>query len=105
MLRAIQSDNFPPFRKFDLKLPPVGPPSENLAEVHLFTGVNGTGKTRLLSALASMLGNNEPLMKRVKGMEGSILIKIAGDSHDPPANWLGGFVVQSVSVGWQALPQ
>lgn len=49
-----------------LPTPPVGKPAD-LAEVHLFTGVNGTGKTRLLSALAAMLGHPQPLLRRLKG--------------------------------------
>lgn len=64
MFRGIASDDFPPFGKFELDLPPAeGNP--DLAEVHLFTGVNGTGKTRLLAVLAAMLGNPEPLKERV----------------------------------------
>jgi hypothetical protein len=43
--------------------------------VHLFTGVNGTGKTRLLSALAAALGYDEPLRKRLKGRGSNVSIK------------------------------
>jgi predicted ATPase len=78
MLRAIQSDNFPPFGKFGLTLPPVENKPDDLAEVHLFTGGNGTGKTRLLSVLAAMLENPEPLAKRVKGITDPISIRITG---------------------------
>ena len=74
MFRALASDNFPPFRNLRLNLPPVDDKPADLAEVHLLTGVNGTGKTRLLCALASMLGQHEPLRKRLKGVENPIQI-------------------------------
>jgi energy-coupling factor transporter ATP-binding protein EcfA2 len=67
MFRAIIADDFPPFGKLALELPPVPDKPDALGEVHLFTGVNGTGKTRLLSLIAAMLGNQSPLSKRMKG--------------------------------------
>jgi len=39
---------------------------DDLAEVHLITGENGTGKTRLLCALSAALGQTEPLIKRCR---------------------------------------
>lgn len=74
MFRCIASDNFPPFKDLRLELPPVENCPEGLAEVHLFTGVNGTGKTRLLSVLAGMLGNPNPLMRRLKGVTENIAV-------------------------------
>lgn len=74
MFRCIASDNFPPFKDLRLELPPVESCPEGLAEVHLFTGVNGTGKTRLLSVLAGMLGNPNPLTRRLKGGTGNIAV-------------------------------
>ncbi|MCP5528491.1 MAG: ATP-binding protein [Verrucomicrobiales bacterium] len=65
MFRGIASDDFPPFGEFEIDLPPAeGNP--DLAEVHLFTGVNGTGKTRLLAVLAAALGVTTPLEKRLR---------------------------------------
>ncbi|MFM2197358.1 MAG: hypothetical protein RLZZ505_790 [Verrucomicrobiota bacterium] len=69
MFRTIISNNFPPFASFRIEFPPVDGKPDNLAEVHLLTGINGTGKTRILCALAGMLGNPEPLQKRLRGAE------------------------------------
>lgn len=85
MFRAIASDNFPPFGKFQLELPPVENKPKELGEVHLFTGVNGTGKTRILSVMAAMLGNPHPLVKRLKGSESSVTF-FTSDKHPLPAN-------------------
>lgn len=103
MLRAIESDNFPPFGKFRLTLPPVEQKPDNLAEVHLFTGVNGTGKTRVLSILAAMLGNDEPLLKRVKGIENLFFINASGILPVPGKQLqaLCSFWVQESKTGWE----
>ena len=85
MFRALASDNFPPFRNLRLNLPPVEDKPEDLAEVHLLTGVNGTGKTRLLCALAAMLGHDEPLKKRLRGVEKPIQL-VATDEFPIPEN-------------------
>jgi predicted ATP-binding protein involved in virulence len=69
MIRAVASKNFPPFGDFRIDFPPVENKPPALAEVHVLTGVNGTGKTRLLSVLAAFLGGESPLVKRVKGTE------------------------------------
>lgn len=82
MFRALASKNFPPFGKFQIEFPVVENKPAELAEVHLFTGVNGTGKTRLLAVLAAMLGNPAPLHKRVKGVTQNI--EIAGRDKTPP---------------------
>jgi energy-coupling factor transporter ATP-binding protein EcfA2 len=74
MFRCIASDNFPPFKEIRLELPPVENCPAGLAEVHLFTGVNGTGKTRLLSVLAGMLGNPNPLRRRLKGITENVVV-------------------------------
>ena len=85
MFRAISSDEFPPFGKFQLKLPPVADKPNDLAEVHLFTGVNGAGKTRILSVLAAMLGQSEPLHVRLRGSESPFVFR-ASDSISPPVH-------------------
>lgn len=71
MFRSIESDNFPPFGKLRLMLPEVPNKPPELAEVHLLTGVNGTGKTRLLTVLAAMLGYDKPLLRRLNGASSS----------------------------------
>lgn len=67
MFRGVAFQGFAPFRDGPIKLPPVDGKPADLAEVHLFTGVNGTGKTRLLAALAAMLGHAQPLLRRLQG--------------------------------------
>lgn len=61
----LRASPFPPFAEFDLRLPQV---SENgvqtMAEVHAFTGPNGSGKTRLLALVAEALGGGRELSKR-----------------------------------------
>ena len=64
MFRFVSSDEFPPFGNFLIHFPEVENKAADLAEVHLITGINGTGKTRILSLLAAALGNYEPLKRR-----------------------------------------
>lgn len=66
MFRAIAAPNFPPFGSLEIEFPPVKDRSSELAEVHLFTGVNGTGKTRILALLAAFLGGPEALTARIR---------------------------------------
>lgn len=80
MFRAIASDNFAPFEKLRLEFPPVHDKPENLAEVHLFTGINGAGKTRILSILSALMGNASHLQKRMKGAEAATLSVTTGDN-------------------------
>ena len=49
-----------------MDFPPVVNKPADLAEVHLLTGINGTGKTRVLAALAALLGGGKALEKRLK---------------------------------------
>ena len=81
MFRAISSDAFAPFGELRLELPEVEDKPDGIAEVHLFTGVNGTGKTRLLSILSAMLGSGAHLQKRMKGV-GSAYIAATDNFHD-----------------------
>jgi len=87
MFRTIIADDFPPFGKLELELPPVEDKPKELGEVHLFTGVNGTGKTRLLCLIAAMLGNISPLTKRMKGVESPILFAVSDKVPSPPIDW------------------
>jgi predicted ATP-binding protein involved in virulence len=68
MLRTILARDFAPFGKLDVDFRPIEGKRPDLGEVHLFTGVNGTGKTRLLALIAAILGNPAPLAKRCKGI-------------------------------------
>jgi hypothetical protein len=87
MFRAIIADNFPPFGRLDLDLPSVANKPPELGEVHLFTGVNGTGKTRLLSLIAAMLDNAVPLTKRMKGVGSSTLFAVSDKAPTRPIEW------------------
>ncbi len=60
---AIRFGELPPFAPQAVVFP--ANESEGLAEVHLLVGENGTGKTRLLCALASCCGNDAPLASRI----------------------------------------
>jgi energy-coupling factor transporter ATP-binding protein EcfA2 len=54
--------NFPPFNDGIIEFPPS--PEKGQGEVHLITGQNGTGKTRLLCALTAACGNPKDLESR-----------------------------------------
>lgn len=100
MIRAIASDNFPPFGKFVLPLLPVEKKPAELGEVHLFTGVNGTGKTRLLSVIAAILGSHVALLKRMKAVTAGAKIYVT----DAPASenlalW-SCMIAESNNVSW-----
>jgi predicted ATP-binding protein involved in virulence len=99
MIRAVASDNFPPFGKFDLRLLPVEKKPDELGEVHLFTGVNGTGKTRLLSIIAAFLGGNASLFKRIKGITSAVNIYTTDAVPAPEHfnNWMQ-FIIQPAVV-------
>jgi predicted ATP-binding protein involved in virulence len=104
MFRAIASDNFAPFEQLLLELPAVKDKPENLAEVHLFTGVNGSGKTRILSVLSAMLGNVQHLQKRMKGAEQTFLLSADSlfDRNLSNGRWSRMFAASN-HVGWQQL--
>ena len=85
MFRAIESEKpFAPFSQLRLTFPPVANKPETMGEVQLFTGINGTGKTRILSLLAGMLGNEEPLKKRLKGFDGQLQFSVSDSYPSPP---------------------
>ena len=77
MFRAITVRNFVPFGPLDLQFPPPDTERPDMGEVHLFTGVNGTGKTRLLALIAALLGNTIPLTKRTKATPLPIEVAVA----------------------------
>ncbi len=81
---AIRFGELPPFAPQAVVFP--ANESEGLAEVHLLVGENGTGKTRLLCALASCCGNDVPLASRIGAVdtqnskfEVSVLVSILAD--------------------------
>lgn len=76
MFRLIESEAFAPFAPLELEIPPLSSPVDGLAEVHLFTGINGTGKSRLLCLLAAMLGSHESLFSRGGVGAGSKQLKV-----------------------------
>lgn len=77
MIRALESRKFPPFGAFLMEFPEARDRPPELAEVHLLTGVNGTGKTRLLAVLAAILGNPKPLLQRSKRLEPPVWFRVA----------------------------
>ena len=62
-IAAIRLKHLPPFDDVVFSFPLKK--EEGVGEVHIITGQNGTGKTRLLCALASVLGNFGNLHKRI----------------------------------------
>jgi AAA domain, putative AbiEii toxin, Type IV TA system len=101
MFRAIASENFAPFEQFQLELPAVKDKPDSVAEVHLFTGVNGTGKTRILSVLSAMLGNVSHLQKRMKGAEATVIYAQQDfGGFQSMQNW-PRIIAGPNGVGWQ----
>lgn len=80
-LTKITMKNFAPFADGEMEFPAVEG-AEGLAEVHLFTGENGTGKTRVLAALMGALGNVNPLQDRVRQDSGAE-IEVNGEYGSP----------------------
>ena len=74
-ITQLESVDFPPFQDLKLDFRPTESKGK-LAEVHLLTGVNGTGKTRVLSLLAAFLGNPAPLAIRFGPARDQISVKI-----------------------------
>jgi predicted ATP-binding protein involved in virulence len=66
-IERITAEGLLPFKKLELILPePVRETdSPRLGEVHLITGPNGVGKSRLLSGIVACTGNSKPLIDRV----------------------------------------
>jgi energy-coupling factor transporter ATP-binding protein EcfA2 len=80
MIRALESRNFPPFGPFLMEFPEVPDKPAELGEVHLLTGINGTGKTRLLAVLAAMLGNPSHFRQRAKLLEAPVRFRVDDSS-------------------------
>lgn len=105
MFRAISSASFDPFGKLHVEFPLVENKPDNLAEVHVLTGVNGTGKTRILSVIAAALGNPAPLLKRLKNINGKNTFLFADQQSKPgtPITWAAKFVITNNSPSWNAV--
>jgi predicted ATP-binding protein involved in virulence len=71
-LTQLTMKKFAPFADGEILFPAV-PDRTGLAEVQMFTGENGTGKTRLLAALMASLGNLNELQSRVRQDSGTEL--------------------------------
>ena len=66
-LNSVAFTNFVPFAKGSrMNFAPVDDKPDDLAEVHLLTGENGTGKSRLLCLLAAALGDARSLQARCR---------------------------------------
>lgn len=64
---SIEFTDFEPFAKGSrMEFAPVPDKPDDLAEVHLITGENGTGKSRLLCLLAAALGDARALQARCR---------------------------------------
>ncbi len=72
--RKLLIKGFPPFEDQEITLPKVEIADGSLAETHVITGVNGTGKTRLLSVMAAVLGSNEHIAKRWPDPKGTVFV-------------------------------
>lgn len=66
--------DFEPFNEQALEFKPKVSP--DLADVHFFVGQNGTGKTRLLSLLASACGNPDELKFRAERCSSSVIVNV-----------------------------
>ena len=64
-IEAVAFKNFPPFADATVEFP-VRAEGCQLGEVHLLTGQNGSGKTRLLCLLAAACGNRAELDARIE---------------------------------------
>lgn len=65
-ISALRASPFPPFGEFEIEFPHVEETEDqDLAEVHVITGPNGSGKTRLLALIAALLGGTRELARRI----------------------------------------
>ena len=71
-ITSISFKRFPPFLSGTICFPPQA--VHGLADVQLITGQNGTGKTRILSALAAACGNSTELDLRSNPSESSDVV-------------------------------
>lgn len=87
-IEAFAVKNFPPFEDLEVNLPSKQQDSKQ-AEVHIFTGQNGAGKTRILSLLAAALGNEAELNSRLSGVKVSAAVQGAFNQKKKTV-WING---------------
>src|SRR5262249_30061464 len=90
-------DRLAPFGAFEIVFPPLENTKTQEAEVHLLTGVNGTGKTRILAILAALLGHIDPLMKRLKE-ESTAQRMVSTTLLYPASTWEATFRLQASNL-------
>ncbi|MBN8459642.1 MAG: AAA family ATPase [Verrucomicrobia bacterium] len=88
-ISALRANLFPPFGHFEIEFPHVeGDCDQELAEVHVFTGPNGSGKTRLMALIAGCMGSYSELKKRDIGKYMREFQGLAFDGDLPfPLGW------------------
>lgn len=80
-ISALRASPFPPFGDFEIEFPHLGPVElQDLAEVHVLTGPNGSGKTRLLTLISGSLGSYRELQKREIGIHMKSFHGLASDT-------------------------
>ncbi len=80
-ISALRAEPFAPFGEFEIEFPHLAEEEvPNLAEVHVFTGPNGSGKTRLLALIAAALGGRRESKKR--DIEPDNMVYFKGDTTD-----------------------
>lgn len=89
-ITGLAAGGFPPFADLEITFPKQerkGTDDDSIAEVHLFTGENGTGKTRLLAMLAVGLGSRSALEKRHQTKPNTLIIRRALDDGKALTEW------------------
>lgn len=80
-IRSIQTlKSFSPFETTLFEFQGVQTNNSPQAEVHLLTGINGTGKSRLLYLIAAILGNPEPLKRKFRELT-DFRVRFETDRH------------------------
>lgn len=89
-ISALRASPFPPFGNFEIHFPHVEESdAQDLAEVHVITGPNGSGKTRLLALVAAIMGSDKELAKRVggRGLEVVQAMSVEDPNWEPEIWW------------------
>ena len=89
-ISALRASPFAPFGEFEIEFPHVeDSDAQELAEVHVITGPNGSGKTRLLALISACLGADKELAKRVgdNRLENFSAVTFQDTNHAPERWW------------------
>lgn len=97
MIRKLKIAGITPFGNLEIKFPPVVNKPEDCAETYLITGINGTGKTRLLSIIATILGSPQSFQARMKGFSGNASIRFS-DQLDSNENGDSLYEINNSSI-------